>query len=497
MQPLKEHTPLFRCFGVVCEKAYRSWHLAANPVLAKIGVAELFHKYADGWEPPHLSVLSLVVKIFVYYLNELRYLALLVCVKIIYQVAGEKTNIPERRTVFIDTYFLIPGFLNGDDELDHYFPGMREILHGAKWECIILPRFYGSFNPLSFYKVFRSLQAANKKDILTEFQLLRLSDYVRLFWHVVVYPLELLSCYTNIPRSREGRFIRYALGSRLHASALHGAVRYLMAQRLSTVLPKEARCLQWFENQTYERCFNRGLRLSGARMPIYGTQLFIWAPEAMNYHVDPTEFEAHKPDILLVNGPYYRQDKSGIRCKVGPSLRYAKLFELDMASQRKNKALVLLPYYAEEARLAIELAIQLESAENLIFKFHPAVSDKYLKPLIPAKSLVSRENLYDIFSRIGLVIGAASGGLVEAAAIGIPVILVSRKNSSNYSYIPNIGKEVLWMSASNVEQAKRAKEILVMAFEHMPQERMAAIESLRSQLFTRPTKSAVLEALDL
>lgn len=497
MQPLKEHKPLFCCFGSVCEKAYRSWHLAANPVLAKIGLADLFHKYAEGWEPPSLSILFLVKKVFIYYLNALRYFTVFLCVKAIYQVAGEKINIPEKRTVFIDSYFLIPSFLNGDDELSHYFPGIRELLHEAKWECILLPRFYGSLNPLSFYKTFRLLRAANKRNILTEHQLLQSSDYIRLFWHLIIYPWILLRFIMDIPQSREGRFIRYALGNNLHTSTLHGAVRYFMAQRLSVVLPQETRCLQWFENQTYDRCFNRGLRLSGSLMPVYGAQLFIWAPEAMNYHIDPMELEAHKPDVLLVNGPYYRPEKTSIRCKIGPSLRYAKLFELDIVSQRKVKTLVLLPYYADEARFVIELAIQMEPSENLIFKFHPAVYDRHLNSLIPADSIVSEENLYDLFNKIGLVIGAASGGLVEAAAIGMPVILALRKNASNYSYLPGIGKEVLWMPASDVEQARKAKEILVRAFEHGQQERIVAIELLRTQLFTRPTKQAVLEALNL
>jgi len=313
--------------------------------------------------------------------------------------------------------------------------------------------------------------------------------------HMLIYPWLVIGLLKSIPRTREGLFVRFALLNGLNRMNLLGAVRYFVGRRLAPLLPEKSRCLQWFENQTVDRCFNRGLREAGATMPVYGAQLFLWSPEIINIHVDRNEAATHKPNIILVNGPFYRHENIDVPCKIGPTLRYARLFETSIvAPESDKKILVVLSQFEAEARFTIELAVQAERLENLMFKPHPTLNQKML---LPAESVIIGGDLYDVFHETGLVIGSSSGTLVEAAAVGIPVIVASQQNAVNYAYMPDIGKGLLWEVASNAKQLQEAKVRLQGVVLYKKEVRLEAIETLRTQLFTRPTFVAIVEMLGL
>ena len=494
MRPKNEHLPLFNAFSDICEKAYGSWHLVTSAVLAKVGLANLFQEYAKGDVPPPRSKLFLLNKLFRYYAGGGVHFFLLLCCKAAHILSAQRTVISPKQTVFIDTYFIISNFLKGDDVLAHYFPGIKQPIADTGWEHVMLPRFFGTRNPFVFYRIFRALRTY-KTPVLTEFQILKYQDYLRLFVHMLIYPWLVMVLLKSIPRTREGLFVRFALLNGLNYGNLSGAVRYLVGRRLAPLLPQKTRCLQWFENQTFERCFNRGLREASAAMPIYGAQLFLWPPEIINMHVDRNEDSAHKPDIILVNGPYYKHENIDVPCKIGPSLRYAHLFETSiMAPESNQKTLVMLSQLEPEARFTIELAIRSEPLEKLIFKPHPTSNQEML---LPAESVIIKGDLYDAFREAGLVIGSSSGTLVEAAAVGIPVIVASKQNVPNYTYIPDIGRMLLWEFASNVEQFREAKATLFDAIIHKNGQRMEAVEALRALLFSCPTSDGITDCLDL
>ena len=494
MRPKNEHLPLFDIFSEVCQRAYGSWHLVTSPELAKVGLADLFHEYVRGVPPPQPSKLFLLSKLLRYYAGGCVNFFLLVCCKIAHALSGQQTVISQKQTVFIDTYFIISNFLKGDDVLDHYFPGIKRPIADAGWEHVMLPRFYGTRNLIVFYRIFRLL-LKYKLPVLTEFQILNWIDYLYVFLHMLIYPWLVIGLLKSIPRTREGFVVRFALINGLNGSNLEGAVRYFFGRRLTPVLPEKACCLQWFENQTFERCFNRGLREAGASMTIYGAQLFLWAPEEIHIHVDKNEPAAHKPDIILVNGPYYKHENIDVPCRVGPSLRYARLFEtLKIEPKSDKKTLVILSQFEAEARFTIELAIRSEPLEKLVFKPHPTLNQEML---LPPESVTTEGNLYDALCETGLVIGSASGALTEAAAVGIPVIVVKKKDAIMFAEIPDIGRGLLWEVASHVKQLQEVKAKLQNAVLYKKEERLAAVERLRSELFTRPTSVAVVEMLDL
>ena len=233
-------------------------------------------------------------------------------------------------------------------------------------------------------------------------------------------------------------------------------------------------------------------------MPVYGAQLFLWAPEIINIHVDRNEAAAHKPDVILINGPYYKHENIDVPCKIGPSLRFARLFKTSIVLTGNKKTLVVLSQLEAEARFSIELAVQAEPPENLIFKPHPTLQlTLNQKMLLPAESVIIEGDLYDAFHEVGLVIGSESGSLVEAAVVGIPVIVSSEKGAVNYTYIPDIRRGLLWEAASDINQFKEGKANLFDAIIHRNVERLAAMEALRTLLFNCPTSDGIIDCLDL
>ena len=498
MHPKNEHLPLFDAFSDICQKAYRSWHLVTSPVLAKVGLTDLFQEYAKGGDPSQLSKLFLLNKLFRYYVGGSVHFFLLVCCKVAHIFSAQRTVIPQNKTVFIDTYFVIDNFWKGDDVLAHCFPGIRQPIADAGWEHVILPRFYGHRNPFVFYRMFRALRT-HETPVLTEFQILTGRDYVYLLVHMLIYPWLVVGLLKSVPRTREGLFVRAALLNGLNCGNISGAVRYFVGLRLAPLLPEKSRCLQWFENQAFDRCFNRGLREAEASMPIYGAQLFIWPPEIMNIHLDKNEAAAHKPDIVLVNGPYYKHENVDVPpCRRGASLRYARLFETSIALTGNKGTLVVLSQLEPEARFTVELVVQAELPGNLMFKPHPALQlAENHKKLIPTEGVIVEGNLYDVIGEASLVVGSASGALVEAAAMGVPVIVASQESAVKYTYLPDIGRGLLWEIASNAQQLQAAKARLQNAVSYMKDERLAAIERLRTELFTRPTSVAIEEMMGL
>ena len=497
MRPKNEHLPLFEAFSDICKKAYRSWHLVTSPVLAKIVVADLFWEYGEGGEPPRLSKSILLIKLLRYYLIGCIHFFLLLFCKAAHIFSAQRTVISPKQTVFIDTYFIISNFLKGDDVLEHYFPGIRRSIADAGWEYVMIPRFFGTRNPFVFYRMFRALRTY-ETPVITGYQILKLPDYLYLFVHILVYPWLVIRLLKHIPRTREGLFVRFALLNRLNEGTLEGAVYYFMGRRLAPLLPVKNRCLQWFENQTFERCFNRGLRETGATMPVYGAQLFLWPPEIINIHVDRNETSLHKPDIILVNGPYYKHENIDVPCKVGPSLRYARLFNTSIEQTGNKKTLVVLSQFSVEARFTIELAVQAEPPENLMFKPHPTIQlSSNLKALFPIESVTIEGDICNAFSETSLVIGSSSGVLVEAAVLGLPVIVARKQKGANYTYIPDMGRGLLWEYASSVKEVREAKIKLFDAITNRNDQRMAAIETLRTDLFNRPTPEGVMDVLDL
>jgi hypothetical protein len=255
--------------------------------------------------------------------------------------------------------------------------------------------------------------------------------------------------------------------------------------------------IQWYEGQPYEKCLNRAFRHSKLELKIYGTQFFIFPPELLNSFIDSNEYREHLPDTILVNGTHYLDKNTEM--SVGPSMRYSRLFKTEIVEPKSEKILVLLSYFHESNFLILNLLQQLGSYAEEFFsiKMHPSTNLSEIKDFLPKNYEIAYDNIYDLFSNHGLVLGASTGAQVEAIACGLPVIVISENGKSTYSYLPDFCKGVLWEDSYDLGSFGDAKNNLAKVIRQQPDKRLEMIHRVRNEMFCEPTEERILEAFEL
>ena len=486
---------LFHEFGSAAARAYTRPFLVSNPTLSKINLHSLFFEYSQGKSAQVASFLLVTRSIFLFYVKsgiEMLLLAGAVCLQ---KVSRHDRFIKSKQELFVDAYVVVGS--NTNSGLENYLPLLQPVACKRNWKLTILPRFYGSRNLFLRQKQISVLRTAGF-DVLTEPDLLFLSDYLYLWGHIIAYPWLVLALASGLPRTREGNFVRFALLSEIGQSSLSGAVRYRQGRRLAPLVSSRDRLVQWYENQPYDKNLNRGLRSAGARIPIYGAQLWIGSPEVANSQLDKVEPRWHSPDVVLVTGSLYLNENANVPYKVGPSLRYAKLFRGPVFRPASTDVLVLLSYMGSSAAFTQKIALQSQPAGDLVFKFHPAAPHPTLKRLVPESSRIIAGDLYDALGNAKLVMGAASGALLEAIVLGIPVIVTRDPDDVHFTYVPEIGRGLLWAEVSSAREVAGSIEELRAARVNRKDEVLDAREEIRKQCFgIEPTEEAIKFAFDL
>ena len=486
---------LFQEFSSAAARAYARPYLVSNPTLSKINLHSLFFEYSQGKSAQVASFLSVTRSTFLYYVKsgiEMLLLAGAVCLQ---KVSRHDRFIKSKQDLFVDAYVVVGS--NTNSGLEDYLPLLQPVACKRNWKLTILPRFYGSRNLFLRQKQISALRTAGF-DVLTEPDLLFLSDYLYLCVHIIAYPWLVLALANGLPRTREGNFVRFALLSEIGQSSLSGAIRYRQGRRLAPLVSSRDRLVQWYENQPYDKNLNRGLRSAGARIPIYGAQLYIGCPEISNLRLDGAEPLWHSPDKVLVTGRFYLDENAHVPYKVGPSLRYAKLFKGSVFRPVSTEVLVLLSYMGSSAAFTQKIALRSQPAGDLVFKFHPAAPHPTLKRFVPESSRIIAGDLYDALGNARLVMGAASGALLEAIVVGIPVIVTRDPDDVHFSYVPEIGRGLLWAEVSSAHEVAGSIEELRAASVNRRDEVIAAREEMRKQCFgIEPTEEAIKLAFDL
>ena len=96
-----------------------------------------------------------------------------------------------------------------------------------------------------------------------------------------------------------------------------------------------------------------------------------------------------------------------------------------------------------------------------------------------------------------MVVGHSSGTLVEAAALGIPVIDILDSGEFSHDYMPEMGKGILWDEALDAGEVARR----VSQFQEILQSNPSLLKEegarLRSVYFTEPTDELIGQAFGL
>ena len=199
-----------------------------------------------------------------------------------------------------------------------------------------------------------------------------------------------------------------------------------------------------------------------------------------------------------MTGSFYLDENANVPYKIGPSLRYANLFKRQSYMPNRKNTLVLMSYMESSAIFTQQIAFQTEPFENLVFKFHRAAPHPTLRRLIIGSCRIISGDLYDALENIRFVIGSASGALLEAIVLGIPVIVTRDPQNVQFSYIPEIGRGLLWAEVSSASQVPASIEQLLLASENRREEALDARAKMRKQCFgIEPTAEAIKLAFDL
>jgi hypothetical protein len=274
----------------------------------------------------------------------------------------------------------------------------------------------------------------------------------------------------------------------------------------------------WYENQTLNKAFQRGLALaeeqSGRHVPVIGAQLFIWPDTLLNNHPDDVEMRfGLTPDLVLVNGPHFLPEATRQAYAVGPSLRYGYLFAEDDPSgqagpdrsqQQQARAsalplLVLLSYHPEEIRRVLQLVLPLaQGGWELLYKFHPATRPEDFSAFLPHGSRLAASSLKEALRQAGAVLGSGSGALAEAVSQGIFVLNADDPAGLpglGLNYLPAYGEGILWKSVQRTEDVEKA--LRSAADPEARNARLACAGAFRELLFTEPTPKRIYEAFEL
>ena len=431
---------------------------------------------------------------------------------------------PENPLLLIDSFAVLPRIEKEGRYRELYLSGLAEEAQAAGHNVACLYRLYGSRDPRVLWRAFKVLAAHAG---MTEAHLFTLSDWFRLLWHAISYPFALARLIRSLrayPAHSPQAYIRDALIQTAGQCILIGEARRLAGRRLGLLLAarpfarpssekarptpqgRSTHLVTWYENQTVNKCLMRGLaeaeKSTGRHVPVTGAQLSLWPTALLNNLPDDGEAVLGLvPDRVLVNGPHFLPEHTRQRYAVGPSLRYAALFEevKDTGESSVQSGpmplLALLSYYPEEVKRVLQMLLPLaDDGVEVIYKFHPTANPEQFDAWLPASPIIAdgplKDALDDIRRRGGAVLGSVSGALVEAVVAGIPVLSVEEQYPElGMNYLPEYGRGVLWESVTGADEVRDA---LAALGRHVASPgRAEVVRELRELLFTEPTQERI------
>ena len=458
----------FDFLSLINQIAYRDTYLLSNEVLSKNPFTNNFlDRYLKGENPQRISRVYIVSILLKYYFRSFAHLIIYILNFLAFYISKLRFSVSNKHNelTVIDTFFLIDRIEKENVYNDPYFVGLKDILDKLEKQYVYLPVFCYTKNPLRLLKTFKILTKQNTP-VLTEYQLLSVTDMLIISVFVLIYPVKVFGFIRTLISEinkmhkyyNEINLLRSAIIDDLPHATFHRFSRYLQGKRITTLPCQKIKLISWFENQTIDKNLYKGLRERGSNVKIYGAQPFLFSQIALNILVDENEVKfGIVPDKIIVNGSYYIPDSTNLNFEVGPSFRYKKIFSTVIKEKERTNILVLLPYSKLDAKNALELLSKLEPQDaELIIKTHPAVPIEALDTLAPPNSKIVENDIYELFKTTKIVIGAASGSLIEAASLGIPVISLKNNARFDYNPLPEYGRGIIWEEVANLSELKHA-----------------------------------------
>ena len=491
---------LYEYLSKKSESAYQDQLLLSNEVFGKSYLSiSILNKYLEGKESISSPFLFCLKKLTHYFLKSLGWLFIFSMQNLAHLFSGQKFTVKTMGSITLIDVFLVPEqIVENGDICDRFFPGLEAKLKSIGTSYAYAPKFVGDKNPMLYYKMFRQMKLKNRS-VLSSFQFLTFFDYLKMFMFIFVYPIRVFRQIGKLGSSREDSFLRLFLWDSMSHVSVKNYERQLFGKHISKLKINSIKCISWYENQPQDKNFYRGLRFNQSEVKVYGAQLFPWSSTILNYHIHKGDHNLRLiPDCILVNGPYFLQDDRGTgpNIKVGPSMRYSKLFNTQVNPKNKTAILIAMPFFEYEIEAILKILNKLDLSVELFIKLHPGSNIKKYSRRIQGKMKLVEGDIYTFFEQVGCVIGMSTGALVEATSLGIPAINIEIKGL-NHKYLPELGKGIIWENVSNEVELRKWLKNFSNLLQTKPDLIRSIAERHKKMFFCEPTDTLIEEAFGL
>lgn len=490
---------LYEHLSQMSREAYKDPFLISNIILGKQDPRErLIKSYLSKEVPPNITFLFITKKILLYFCKNILCLILSILTAILHRLSRQRFPIEDQNDIIIlDVYFVIDQILKKDRFKDTYFPGLAEYLTKIKKPHVYTPKWFGSRWPLDFLRVFKILRKGNAP-VLTQFQILRGMDYLKALRFIFFYPFSVFRFLKKLGSNYENKIVACALWNTFDSAATENHIRFLVGQRLASLVTGKIKCASWYENQVSDKNFYLGLRSASNKTEIIGAQLFVRPATLMNIVPDERETPFKVvPDKILVNGPGYCFDSDRVCVDTGPSFRYKYLFNPDLRKTAGEFILIIMPYFDHVTSHILDVIQEVKWPDQIVIKFHPTTNEEKYNARIPKNSKISIEPLPLLLPKALMVIGHSAGALVEAVSLGIPVINIQTPGNFSHDYTLETNKGGLWEQAYNAQEVSLLVKKFQTAIREKPEQFKEEGKKIRSFCFSEPTDEKIDEAFGL
>lgn len=490
----------------VGQRAFTKIAHLSNPVLGRnIFTSKIYHRHAGVLETQY-SPLSIIKKYIKYLLNNFYNYLLFISghfLKLLF--FKNKYEVKKLEELYVlDHFYLVDKIIADNKYKEPYFQGMDEVLKKSGKEKVIYSSIVYLNKDLKRTRKFFEILNKDKNHVfLFDYDFLNLFDYVKIFSFIWFYPFYHFSLLQK-EQSKLSKKFNEELVLSLDSSLFHPYVKYLTGKKIQKLRASEIKVVSWYENQALHKNFYRGLRESKQKVKIFGCQMFIHSRDMYYYRPREAEKRHHLlPDKILKNGTYYvnvSHPSLKDRHDVGPSLRYAEFFKLKSDCKIKDKKVIALSYFPDIGCHTLNVMSQTKfSKEKIDITMHPAsvkFIDDFKKCLCPQWNL-SLKGTYHFLESAEFLFTSTSGTSLEAIAQGMSVVVISKKDMLGASYLPEVGRGVIWDFAYTPNEIEEVYEKLLFKRKNSPDELAKIIHYYKENFFTLPTEQKIQEVFEI
>ncbi len=404
--------------------------------------------------------------------------------------------------------FVLDGSFDKGSFKDRYYEDFGGLLtEGEKKDIVFFANL--AVRLKNIHRVMQSLRSARQRFLIQE-ELLKTSDFV----YAWSYPLRTIR---NFPRQAilDGidvtPVVRRAWWRHLFSSrSVEAILKFRFFKRLKDKGTTLRLVIDWFENQDMDKAFSMGLRRFYPETTVVGYQGF----DTQKYFLCAYPIEVERssgvlPHTVAVCGPKLVSERKrfcrDLSVEIAPAFRYMNLWKDNKKITDASffQVLIVLPLEAQSAAEVLQLTMEIvESCEieniRFLLKPHPALRLDTIRdetrPL-PAALRVVEGDISAYWGQVDLIIGNTSSALLEAAAMGIPVIIIGSLHGITNNPMPESLPQDIWRLAFTKEEILTSLRSFMSCSSEDKHRFVETGRAIREGYFTPITRASVLKLL--